>query len=61
MTDKIDPNKIRPARGLWAAVDSMGNIRIGTIRETKEASRYVSAGWRIVRVDVVPHEEQNHD
>ena len=61
---------IRPARGLWAAVDRIGLIHPATIRDSATDARtrltilfdrpydvLAARGWRIIRVDVIPHEE----
>lgn len=67
---KIDPTPIRPSRGLWAAVTPSGAIAVETLLKTEAAVKFrvtgcdslqwpefAAIGWRIIRVDVIPHEE----
>lgn len=61
---------IRPARGLWAAVSPEGTIHASTVRDNADSTSTMAwmvtgepwpalaaIGWRIIRVDVIPHEE----
>lgn len=64
---------IRPARGLWAAVRPNGEISLASIFRAKRDARdyatsgfgddwpeFAARGWRIIRVDVIPHEESDN-
>lgn len=68
----LPKSTIRPARGLWAAVSPNGEISVGSLSYTAKAGRERAErqwlafggwpalrkrGWRIIRVDVIPHEE----
>lgn len=63
---------IRPASGLWAAVSPEGEIIAPTISDDEDDAAAIAyfahsrsrswgemqdAGWRIIRVDVIPHED----
>lgn len=73
MSSMTPSPSIRPSRGLWAAVSPHGEVipvvAIGAeeslaaeamLPNTKGGWNALAArGWRIIRVDVIPHEESD--